>query len=193
MNFITQTLMNSMLLIVDNGSVFTASISKILLKNKTDFSVINFGQITDLDLTKFDAFILSGRRRNEQKMNAINSEIINHALSENKPLLGICYGAEILALTLGGTIRKSADIIEGVHSVNVIKQNLLLDKDIEVYQSHSYEIAKLGSQLESVASSDNCQHEIIKHQRLPIFGTQFHPEMSKDGQLLIKSFLKIIH
>ena len=69
----------------------------------------------------------------------------------------------------------------------------LLDKDIEVYQSHSYEIAKLGSQLESVASSDNCQHEIIKHQRLPIFGTQFHPEMSKDGQLLIKSFLKIIH
>ena len=126
-------------------------------------------------------------------MNAINSEIINHALSENKPLLGICYGAEILALTLGGTIRKSSDIIEGVHSVNVIKQNLLLDKDIVVYQSHSYEIAKLGSQLESVASSDNCQHEIIKHQRLPIFGTQFHPEMSKDGQLLIESFLKIIH
>ena len=92
MNFITQTLMNSMLLVVDNGSVFTASISKILLKNKTDFSVINFGQITDLDLTKFDAFILSGRRRNEQKMNAINSEIINHVVSEKKPLLGICYG-----------------------------------------------------------------------------------------------------
>ena len=45
----------------------------------------------------------------------------------------------------------------------------------------------------SFASSKNCQHEIIKHQRLPIFGTQFHPEMSKDGQLLIKSFLKIIH
>ena len=62
-----------------------------------------------------------------------------------------------------------------------------------MYQSHSYEIAKLGSQLQSFASSNSCQHEIIKHQRLPIFGTQFHPEMSKDGQLLIKSFLKIIH
>ena len=81
MNFITQALMVSMLLVVDNGSVFTPSISKILLKNKIDFSIINFDQITSLDLTKFDAFILSGRRRNEQKMNAINSEIINHVLS----------------------------------------------------------------------------------------------------------------
>ena len=137
MNFITQTLMNSMLLIVDNGSVFTASISKILLKNKTDFNVINFGQITDLDLTKFDAFILSGRRRNEQKMNAINSEIINHVISEKKPLLGICYGAEILALTLGGTIRKSQSIVKGIHTVNVKTSNPLCHNDIQAYQSLS--------------------------------------------------------
>ena len=182
-----------MLLIVDNGSEFITEISNAISNNNTEYTIIPSQNVTKTDLSRFDSFVLSGRRRNDQKMNAINSEIINHALSENKPLLGICYGAEILALTLGGTIRKSSDIIEGVHSVNVIKQNLLLDKDIVVYQSHSYEIAKLGSQLESVASSDNCQHEIIKHQRLPIFGTQFHPEMSKDGQLLIKSFLKIIH
>ena len=193
MNFITQTLMNSMLLIVDNGSVFTASISKILLKNKTDFNVINFGQITDLDLTKFDAFILSGRRRNEQKMNAINSEIINHVISEKKPLLGICYGAEILALTLGGTIRKSQSIVKGIHTVNVKTSNPLCHNDIQAYQSHSYEIAKLGTKLENFAISDTCQYEIIKHKTLPIFGTQFHPEMSEDGQLLIESFLKIIH
>ena len=182
-----------MLLIVDNGSVFITGISNAISKNRTEYTIIPSQTITKPDLSRFDSLVLSGRRRNDQKMNAINSEIINHALSENKSLLGICYGAEILALTLGGTIRKLDDTIKGLHSVNVIKQNLLLDKDIEVYQSHSYEIAKLGSQLESFASSNNCQHEIIKHQRLPIFGTQFHPEMSKDGKLLIESFLKIIH
>ena len=53
-----------MLLVVDNGSVFTTNISKILLKNQTEFNVIRFEQITNLDLTKFDAFILSGRRKN---------------------------------------------------------------------------------------------------------------------------------
>ena len=126
-----------MLLIVDNGSVFITEISNAISKNRTEYTIIPSQTITKSDLSRFDSFVLSGRRRNDQKMNAINSEIINHALSENKPLLGICYGAEILALTLGGTIRKSSDIIEGVHSVNVIKQNLLLDKDIEVYQSHS--------------------------------------------------------
>ena len=192
MKFITSLICYFMLLIVYNGSVFITEISNAISKNRTEYTIIPSQTITKSDLSRFDSFVLSGRRRNDQKMNAINSEIINHALSENKPLLGICYGAEILALTLGGTIRKSSDIIEGVHSVNVIKQNLLLDKDIVVYQSHSYEIAKLGSQLESVASSDNCQHEIIKHQRLPIFGTQFHPELSNDGKSIIQSLVKLL-
>ena len=182
-----------MLLVVDNGSVFTTNISKILLKNQTEFNVIRFEQITNLDLTKFDAFILSGRRKNEQKMNATNSEIIKHVVSTKKPLLGICYGAEILALTLGGTIRKSEDIVKGLPTVNVKTPNSLCDKDIEVYQSHSYEIAKLGNKLENFAISETCQYEIIKHKTLPIFGTQFHPEMSIDGESLIESFVKIIH
>ena len=193
MNFITQTLMNSMLLVVDNGSVFTAKISEILLKHNREFNVIPFGQVTDSDLEKSNAIILSGRRQNDQKMNVINSEIINHVISEKKSLLGICYGAEILALTLGGTIRRLTNTVKGIHTVNISEPNPISEKDIEVYQSHSYEIAKLGSNLQSFARSNTCQHEIIKHVSLPIFGTQFHPEMSKDGQLLIESFLKIIH
>ena len=193
MNFITQTLMNSMLLVVDNGSVFTAKISEILLKYNREFNVIPFGQITDSDLEKSNAIILSGRRQNDQKMNVINSEIINHVISEKKSLLGICYGAEILALTLGGTIRRLTDTVKGIHTVSISEPNPISEKDIEVYQSHSYEIAKLGSNLQSFARSNTCQHEIIKHVSLPLFGTQFHPEMSKDGQLLIESFLKIIH
>ena len=178
-----------MLLVVDNGSVFTTNISKILLKNQTEFNVIRFEQITNLDLTKFDAFILSGRRKNEQRMNATNSEIIKHVVSTKKPLLGICYGTEILALTLGGTIRKSNNTIKGLHMINIVRANPLSEKDIQVYQSHSYEIAKLGSQLQNFAKSNTCQYEIIKHESLPIFGTQFHPEMSEGGQKVIEAFI----
>ncbi len=181
-----------MLLIVDNGSLFTTKISQIFYKIKINHKVIPFQNIAKTNLENFDSFVLSGRPRNDQKMNAINSKIINYAVSEKKPLFGICYGAEILALTLGGTIRKLDHTIKGLHSVNATKQNLLFDKDIKVYQSHDYEIAKLGSELESFASSNNCQHEIIKHLSLPIFGTQFHPEMSNDGKSLIQSFVKII-
>jgi len=182
-----------MLLVVDNGSAYTTEISKILSKNNTDHIVTFFDQIDQIDLNKFNSFILSGRQKNDQKMNATNSKIVNYVVSEKKSLLGICYGAEILALTLGGTIRKLDNSVQGMQTVEIIASNSLSEKDIQVFQSHSYEISKLGSKLQNFGSSDTCQYEIIKHQTLPIFGTQFHPEMSKDGQLLIESFLKIIH
>ena len=181
------------MLVVDNGSLFTEEIIKTLSKNNIQHTSLPFHQLMAIDLNKFDSFILSGRRKNEQKMNATNSVIINHAVSEKKPLLGICYGAEILALTLGGTIRKSTNTIKGVHTVNITESNPLSEKDIQAYQSHNYEIAKLGANLQSFARSNTCKYEMIKHTSLPIFGTQFHPEMSKDGQLLIESFLKFIH
>ena len=75
-------------------------------------------------------------------------------------------------------------IIDGVPPLIPINE-----KDIQVYQSHSYEIAKLGSQLQNFAKSNTCQYEIIKHESLPIFGTQFHPEMSEGGQKVIEAFI----
>jgi len=178
-----------MLLIVDNGSLFTGEIVRILSKSNIKNHLVPFHLVSQLDLNNFNSFILSGRQKNEQKMNAINSKIINHAVSEEKSLLGICYGAEILATTLGGTIRKSNNTIKGLHMINIVRANPLSEKDIQVYQSHSYEIAKLGSQLQNFAKSNTCQYEIIKHESLPIFGTQFHPEMSEGGQKVIEAFI----
>ena len=63
--------------------------------------------------------------------------------------------------------------------------------EIDVTESHNYEISQLGSQLHSLASSKSCKYEIVKHNNLNIFGTQFHPEMSDDGQSIIQTFLSI--
>ena len=95
-----------MLLVVDNGSVFTKNLTDFFLKKNISFEIQTFDNtIRSSILENYDSFILSGRRKNEKKINEINSKIIN-ILLKNKKLLGICYGAEILALTLGGTIRK---------------------------------------------------------------------------------------
>jgi GMP synthase (glutamine-hydrolysing) len=45
--------------------------------------------------------------------------------------------------------------------------------------------------LNCIAESGNCKNEIIKHKELSIYGTQFHPEMTKDGQVMIKKFTKL--
>jgi len=142
-------------------------------------------------MQQFNSFIISGRRKNDRKINTVNSKIIKHAISEKKHLFGICYGAEILTQTLGGTIKKSSKQVKGDETVIVEKKNKICQNKIVVFESHSYEISKLGSQLHSLARSKSCKHEIIKHNDLNIFGTQFHPEMSSDGLSIIQAFLSL--
>jgi GMP synthase (glutamine-hydrolysing) len=141
------------------------------------------------ELSKFQSFILSGRRKNNKEMNAINSKIINHAVLEDKPLLGICYGAEILALTVGGTIRKMETLQKGNSKIMVIHENPLCNGTIEVYQSHNFEISQLGKSFIHIAKSESCNYEVIQYRDSRIFGTQFHPEMTQDGLGLIENFL----
>ena len=142
-------------------------------------------------MQQFNSFILSGRRKNNRKMNAVNSKIIKVAISEKKSLLGICYGAEILALTLGGTVKKSDKHVRGQETAVIEKENEICSGEIDITESHNYEISQLGNQLHSLASSKSCKYEVVKHNELDIFGTQFHPEMSNDGQSVIQAFLSI--
>ncbi len=178
-----------MLLLVDNGSVFTKDITNTLSNSDVTFDQKSFDQIGLDDISNYDSFILSGRRNNDAQMNAKNSKIILHAVNEKKNLLGICYGAEILALALGGTIRKSY-VIRGEQEI-ISNNNILCEGKKTVFESHSYEISKLGNYLDCLAESKNCKNEIVKHKELAIFGTQFHPEMTNDGQKMIVNFAKL--
>ena len=178
-----------MLLLVDNGSVFTKDIANTLSNSDVKFEQKSFDEINPEEIGKFDSYILSGRRNNDSKMNVKNSKIILHAVNEKKKLLGICYGAEILALALGGTIRKSF-VIRGEQEI-VSNESALCNGQKTVFESHSYEISKLGNSLDCLAESSNCKNEIVKHNELPIYGTQFHPEMTKDGKTMIENFTKL--
>jgi GMP synthase (glutamine-hydrolysing) len=124
-------------------------------------------------------------------MNIINSKLAQHSLKENKPLLGICYGAEILALTLGGTIKKMESSRHGLYEVEVTKNNPLCNGKIKVFESHSFMVSKLKSSFIQIASSIDCKFEIFQYEDKNIFGTQFHPEMSTDGKALLKRFSSI--
>ena len=176
---------------MDNDSIFTKNLVNFLSEKKIKFISKKFDGVNLSDMQQFNSFILSGRRKNNRKMNAVNSKIIKFAISEKKSLLGICYGAEILALTLGGTVKKSDKHVRGQETVVIEKENEICSGEIDITESHNYEISQLGNQLHSLASSKSCKYEIVKHNNLNIFGTQFHPEMSNDGQSIIQAFLSI--
>ncbi len=172
---------------VDNGSVYTKHLTDFLT-NKIDFELVSHDKIDLSALNKYDSFILSGRRKNDQLMNSINSKIIKFSIQEKKPLLGICYGAEILNLTLGGTIKKSSSLQKGTEEIIISQKNPLCTNKIEAFESHSYEISRLGNSLDCIAYSNSCKNEIITKKNSNIFGTQFHPEMTNDGKSLIEKF-----
>lgn len=180
-----------MLLVVDNGSVYTDSIMEFLRESTVLHKRVGFDKLERQEIEGSHSVILSGRRRNDPAMNATNSKLIRHALSEGKPLLGICYGAEILAITLGGTIRKMAQPRHGIYDATVVRENPLCKGGIKVFESHSYQISTLDKTFGTLAVSDQCKYEIFQYGDKNIFGTQFHPEMSQDGRDLLKNFVSI--
>ena len=179
-----------MLLVVDNGSIYTKNLVDFLNEKKIQFERHTPNTLNLDNLEKYNSFILSGRRKNEQNTNKVNSKIIKHSIEFEKKLLGICYGAEILSLTLGGTIRKTT-LQKGNENVIINKENMICHTNLQVFESHSFEISKLPPSLISIGKSKNCKYEIIQYEKKPIFGTQFHPEMSTDGHKLIEKFCSL--
>jgi len=149
---------------------------------------------THLDfLENFDNVILSGRQRNSTIINKVNSRIVKGALVLNKPLLGICYGGQILALTLGCTLKR-IDKVRNITNIKIIAQDQIIKgyDEMDMYESHNFCISVLSPDFKLLGKSFSCRNELFCLKSKPIYGTQFHPEKSgKPGRDLIENFLKI--
>ncbi len=122
-----------MLLVVDNGSIYTKNLTDFLNKKNILFEK-QTPQLLDLDsLGNYDSVILSGRRKNEKKTNEINSKIVTYSIKNSMKLLGICYGAEILSLALGGTIRKTSSLQKGNETIKIFKENPISSGSLYVF------------------------------------------------------------
>ena len=183
------------LLVLDNGSEFTPEIAAALAADGAHFESRAAADPAAWDAAlRADSYVLSGRRRNDRAMNVLNSRIVRLAVSRGRPLLGICYGAEVLALAAGGTIRRMEQADRGAGRVEIVRDSPLCPggSTISVREQHRYEIARLGRRgLESIGRSSRCSNELVRLGRTHVYGAQFHPEMTADGRALLGRFARL--
>ena len=110
------------------------------------------------------------------------------------PVLGICYGAQLIAATLGGTVDNSEVKEYGntevtYHCDSVLFQNI--DKTSIAWMSHTDYISALPAGFTATATTSHCPVAAMEHSEKKIFALQFHPEVehSVAGNQILKNFL----
>ena len=186
-------------LLINNFSPYINNIIKVLKDLDRDFTCHDCNYLSSFEqgyldlLQKYDNIVLSGRQQNSTLINRVNSGIVKGCIYLDKPLLGICYGGQILALTLGCTLKKM-ERVHDIVQIDILKSTTLLPnyKAVNMFESHNFCISKLSENLTLLGSSGSCDNEFFCHNKKPLFGTQFHPEKSgKNGRFLIENFLKL--
>jgi len=182
-------------LVVDNLSPYTMDILLCLEKLKTNYTYIKFHELKDYKVSSYEKVILSGRSKPSRDINIANSKIIRDCNLIGTHMLGICYGAEIMALTLGGTICKMENPVRKMSRVLLSKSPpagswFQKKKSLYVYESHAYCVTRIPEGFESIGRSKYCKNEIFIDFKNKLVGVQFHPEKSNDdGLALFTSFL----
>lgn len=148
-------------------------------------------------------------------------DILQHPLyrwlvtAYDAPQIGFCGGHQLIAHLFGGTLTRMGKVRPGeadhnpgyhagffkewgVYPISVVRSDPLfrgLGKTIRVQEYHMDEVKKLGPQLVLLASSARCRVQAFRHRTKPIYGTQFHPEMSPevfpDGRKVLENFFRI--
>jgi GMP synthase (glutamine-hydrolysing) len=111
------------------------------------------------------------------------------------PVLGICYGAQFISHTLGGRVEPADSREYGRANLGFINAESPLfkgfDTGSQVWMSHGDTITALPQGYHAIASTDNVRFAAYQADDLPVYGVQFHPEVSHSlqGTLLLRNFV----
>jgi GMP synthase (glutamine-hydrolysing) len=126
-----------------------------------------------------------------------NSPGINNDIFQlNIPILGICYGHQLIMKNLNGDVRSSVKAEFGRAEMNISLPNDFTNSLSEteiVWMSHGDEVVSLPQGFEVFASTENCKYAGVFSKEKKIIGIQFHPEVThtEKGEVFFKNFIGI--
>ena len=185
------------IIIIDFGSQFTQLIARRIRELGIFSEIISHKKVSSKVLLKqnIGGIILSGGPLNVYEKDKFTFD--KNILKLGKPILGICFGHQILSKMLGGAVKKSNHREFGLAEINK-KSNSLLTKNFfnkksknDVWMSHADQVSKMPKNFKIVASSKNSKLTIIENTKSKFYGVQFHPEVThtKKGKILLRNFI----
>ena len=183
------------ILIIDFGSQVTKLIARRIRELKVFSEIITPNDVINLQNFKnIKGIILSGGPSTvtSKKFQKIPKKIFEKKI----PILGICYGLQLIAKIFGGNIKPSNKTREFGRTYlfkvrsSLLTKNFLNTKKL-VWMSHEDAIVKLPKYFKTIASTKASKFTIIENSKNKIFGVQFHPEVThtENGKQIFKNFL----
>jgi len=197
-------------LIIDFGSQVTQLIAR-RIREFGVFCEVKNCDISIAEIKKFNpkAVIFSGGPSSVYEKGAptIDKKVFDLGL----PILGICYGQQLICHLLGGRVGAAADREFG-HAIIKTKNSPIFEVDVvinkgksksaikpikkqlvtsRVWMSHGDKVEKIPAGFEVIAKTPNAPYAAIAHKKKNIYGVQFHPEVehSIDGRIMLKNFV----
>ncbi len=184
---------NELVLILDFGSQYTQLIARRVREQGVYSEIKPYNYpLEKIKALKPKGIIFSGGPASVYQPDAplLGEEIFNLRI----PILGICYGLQLISHLIGGTVAK-ADHREYGHAMLEIFQSDPLLENISlksrVWMSHGDQLVDLPPKFIVLGRTENSPYGLIRHQKKKIYGLQFHPEVAhtEQGIKIIKNFV----
>lgn len=182
------------ILVLDFGSQYNQLITR-RVRELGVYSELHDNEISIEKIKELNpkGIILSGGPNSvyEENSMSIDKEIFNLGI----PILGICYGMQLMQHKLGGVVESATSREYGTHPINT-KEDAVLFKETKsvqnVLMSHSDKVIKVAEGFRVVASSENCPIAAAENINKNFYCFQFHPEVrhSEYGYKLIENFIR---
>ena len=186
------------ILVVDNYDSFVFNLVQYLEQLGAVVEVVRNDEVDLSTLNNYDGILLSpGPGTPEEAGDCVI--IVNKALEQNQPLLGVCLGHQAIGVAFGSTVSQAPELLHGktsqvTHKNTDIFEGLKQDFTATRYHSLAIDPKSINDQLVVTATTESGVIMGIRHKTKPIYGVQFHPEsvLTEGGHQLLANWLTTI-
>lgn len=182
-----------MIAIIDCGSSKTPLIFDTV-DEFAECEVISMNDLPHTNLSVYRGFVISGAPilLTESDTDEYTA-LFEWTKAIDRPVLGICFGHQVIGLVHGASAHRQKEDRDW-QNISVIQPSPLFDRlpeEVKMMEDHC-ECISIPPGFEHIAVSDSCINEAMQHASRPLFGVQFHPEVSGNaGAVLIENFVNI--